>query len=91
MAKITVTAGAGRIVPIHNTVAPGPGGAHQLLNPGDELEVEDSLTLVQRSLRNGDLVVVEKPRVREAGERFSAAVPARPVAALSDAPPKKAS
>jgi len=92
MAKITVTARPGRVVPIHSTVAPGPAGAPLMLNPGDELEVDDSLTLVQRALR-GDLEVVENPRPRPPGERFSAAVAARPIASvvLSDAPPKKAS
>ena len=74
MAKITVTAGEGRTYPVHHTIATAPGGALQLLQPGDELEVDDSHTTIQRSLRNGDLVRVDKPRARPPGERFSPAV-----------------
>lgn len=44
-----------------------------LLQAGDELEVDDANTLVQRALRCGDLVRVQKPRARPAGERFIAA------------------
>ena len=91
MAKITVTAGPGRTVPMHHTVATGPGGAHLLLGPGDELEVDDAITDVQRRLRAGDLVRVEKPRPRAAGERFSAATVelsgSGPPAVFGDLPP----
>jgi hypothetical protein len=51
MAKITVTAGEGRTFPVHHTIATAPGGALQLLRPGDELEVDDSHTSIQRALR----------------------------------------
>jgi hypothetical protein len=77
MGKITVTAGNGRTVPIHHSIATGPGGALRLLVTGDELEVDDAHTSIQRSLRNGDLVRVARPRARDAGETFSAA-PAEP-------------
>lgn len=73
MANITVTAGAGRTVPVHPTIATGPGGTQLLLKPGDELEVDEGNTLVQRWRRNGDFVRVDKPRSRPAGERFSPA------------------
>lgn len=71
MAKITVTAGEGRTFPVHHTIATAPGGTLQLLRPGDELEVDDSHTSIQRALRNGDLVRVNQPRARSPGERFS--------------------
>lgn len=74
MAKMTVTAGEGRTFPVHHTIATAPGGALQLLRPGDELEVDDSHTSIQRALRNGDLVRVASPRPRPRGERFSATV-----------------
>jgi hypothetical protein len=73
MAKITVTAGEGRTFPVHHTIATAPGGVLQLLRPGDELEVDDSHTTIQRALRNGDLVRVANPRPRPPGERFSPA------------------
>lgn len=73
MAKITVTSGEGRTFPVHHSVATAPGGALQLLRPGDELEVDDSHTSIQRALRNGDLVQVAQPRPRPPGERFSPA------------------
>lgn len=74
MAMITVTAGEGRTFPVHHTIATAPGGALQLIRPGDELEVDDSHTTIQRALRNGDLVRVASPRPRTRGERFSAAI-----------------
>lgn len=74
MAKITVTAGEGRTFPVHHTIATAPGGALQLLRPGDQLEVDESHTTIQRALRNQDLVRVASPRPRPPGERFSAAV-----------------
>jgi hypothetical protein len=73
MAKITVTAGEGRTFPAHHTIATAPGGALLLLRPGDELEVDDGHTSIQRALRNGDLVRVAQPRARPPGERFSPA------------------
>jgi len=87
MAIITVTARPGRMVPIHHTVAAGPGGGLLLLRPGDELDVDSSHTSVQRALRpNGDLVLVAQPRPRPEGERFSAA----PVTVDAGATPEKA-
>ena len=90
MANITVTAGEGRAFPVHHTIATAPGGALQLLRPGDELEVDDSHTNIQRALRNGDLVRVASPRARSRGERFSAAVTlsdSGPPAVFGDLPP----
>jgi hypothetical protein len=83
MAKITVTAGEGRTFPVHHTIATAPGGVLQLIRPGDELEVDDSHTTIQRALRNVDLVRVGKPRARPPGERFSAA----PVTLSGSGPP----
>lgn len=71
MAKITVTAGAGRRTPIHPSIATAPGGQLLLLVEGDELEVDDAHMSIQRARRNGDLVLVEHPRPRADGERFS--------------------
>jgi len=73
MAKITVTAGEGRTYPLHPTIATAPGGALRLLGAGDEHEVDDSHTTIQRALRNGDLVKVKEPRARQPGERFNPA------------------
>jgi hypothetical protein len=91
MAKITVTAGEGRTFPAHHTIATAPGGALQLLRSGDELEVDDSHTSIQRALRNGDLVRVAQPRPRPPGERFSPAVVTltggEPPAVFGDLPP----
>lgn len=83
MANITVTAGPGRTVPVHNSIATAPGGTLLYVKPGDELEVDDASTFVQRALRNGDFVRVDKPRPRPAGERFSAA----PVELSGEGPP----
>jgi hypothetical protein len=83
MAKITVTAGEGRTFPVHHTIATAPGGTLQLLRSGDELEVDDSHTSIQRALRNGDLVRVAQPRARPPGERFSPA----PVTLSGGGPP----
>ena len=58
MATIKVTAGEGRTVPVHSSIATAPGAALFYLKAGDELEVEESDTHVQRSLRNGDFVRV---------------------------------
>ncbi len=91
MAKITVTAGEGRTFPVHHTIATTPGGALQLLRPGDEFEVDDSHTTIQRALRNGDLVRVAQPRPRPPGERFSPApvtlTDGGPPAVFGDLPP----
>jgi hypothetical protein len=73
MGQITVTAGEGRTFPMHHTIATAPGGTLLLLRPGDELEVDDSHTIIQRALRNRDLVRVANPRPRPPGERFSPA------------------
>jgi hypothetical protein len=73
MGQITVTTGGGRTYPLHHSIATAPGGALLLLRSGDELEVDDSHTSIQRALRNGDLVRVDKPRARPPGERFSPA------------------
>jgi hypothetical protein len=74
MGQITVTAGEGRTFPVHHSIATAPGGALQLLRPGDELEVDDSHTAIQRALRNRDLMRVANPRSRPPGERFSPAL-----------------
>jgi hypothetical protein len=91
MAKITVTAGDGRTFPMHHTIATAPGGALRLLKPGDELEVDDSHTTIQRALRNGDLLRVAQPRARPPGERFSPApntlFSSGPSAAFGNLPP----
>jgi len=91
MAQITVTAGEGRTFPVHHTIATAPGGALQLLRSGDELEVDDSHTTIQRALRNGDLVKVDKPRPRPPSERFSPASStlssSGPPAAFGNLPP----
>lgn len=73
MGQITVTVGEGRTFPMHHTIATAPGSTLLLLRPDDELEVDDSHTTIQRALRNGDLVRVDKPRARPPGERFSPA------------------
>src|SRR5512143_2221640 len=83
MAKIIVTAGEGRTYPVHHTIATAPGGLLQLIRPGDELEVDDSHTSIQRALRNGDLVRIANPRPRPPGERFSPT----PVILTGDGPP----
>ncbi len=67
MAKIKVTAGAGRTVPIDRTLATAPGAEQLFLQPGDELEVEASHPAVQRQLRSGDLVVVKAPLAKKEG------------------------
>ena len=91
MAKITVTAGEGRTFPVHHSIATAPGGTLQLLRPGDELEVDDSHTSIQRALRNRDLVRVAQPRSRPPGERFSPATltltRGGPPAVFGDLPP----
>jgi hypothetical protein len=91
MAKITVTASEGRTYPLHPSIATAPGGALRLLGAGDEHEVDDSHTTIQRALRNGDLMKVDKPRARPPGERFSAATDtlagSGPPAAFGDRPP----
>lgn len=91
MALITVTAGAGRTVPLHHTIATGPGGTLQYVREGDELEVDDAQTPIQRALRNGDLVRVASPRPRPEGERFSPAPTVLsgtgPPAVFGDLPP----
>src|SRR5262249_31158705 len=91
MGQITVTAGEGRTFPMHHTIATAPGGTLLLLRPGDELEVDDSHTSVQRGLRNGDVVKVANPRARPSGERFSPAIDtlssSGPPAAFGDLPP----
>lgn len=61
MAKIKVTAGEGRLVPVHSSLATAPGATQLMLKPGDEIEVEESHPLVQRQLRNGDFVLA-KPK-----------------------------
>lgn len=60
MAKIIVTAGAGRMLPIPSSLGMAPGGGQLRLQPGDELELEESLTFVVRALRNGDAVRVTR-------------------------------
>lgn len=66
--KIVVTAGPGRVVPVHSSVATAPGAQLLILKPGDELAVDPGSTLVQRALRNGDLVRVEKKTGKPAKE-----------------------
>lgn len=62
MAKIKVTAGAGRTTPIPPHIATAPGARTLFLTPGNELEVDDGDAFVIRSRDNGDLVLVtEKP------------------------------
>lgn len=68
MAKITVTAGEGRRVPIPKSIATGPGDALLYLEHCDSelqvdghcvsrsIDVEESHHFVVRGLRNGDLV-----------------------------------
>jgi hypothetical protein len=69
MATIKVTAGKGRTVPVHSSIATAPGATLLLLREGDELDVEESDALVQRSLRNGDFVRVEpKPAPKPSKE-----------------------
>ena len=63
---------------MHPLIATAPGGALLLLRPGDELEVDEGHTHIQRSVRNGDLVKVARPRVRAPGEWFSSAADALP-------------
>ncbi len=91
MAKITVTAGEGRTFPMHPSIATAPGGTLLLLRPGDEFEVDDSHTTIQRALRNGDLVRIAQPRARPPGERFSPAPNtlsgSGPPAVFGDLPP----
>jgi hypothetical protein len=94
MAKATVTAGAGRTVPVPTSIATAPGGRLLYLrrgegDNGDELEVDDADTWVNRSLRNGDLERVASPRPRPEGERFSPlsdAVPPTPSPAIAQSP-----
>lgn len=62
MARIKVTAGPGRTVPVPTSVATAPGAAMLLLREGEEIEVDDTDTHVQRTLMDGDFVrVTEKP------------------------------
>lgn len=56
MARIKVTAGEGRTVPVPSSIATAPGAALLYLKPGDELEVDESNTHVQRMLGDGDFV-----------------------------------
>lgn len=69
MATIKVTAGEGRTVPVHSSIATAPGATLLLLKQGDELEVEESNALVQRALRSGDFVrVTTKPATKPSKE-----------------------
>lgn len=63
MAKIKVTAGEGRTVPIDRSIATAPGAAQLYLKPGDELDVEASHPAIQRQLRSGDLVEIKSAAV----------------------------
>lgn len=60
MARIKVTAGPGRTVPVPTSVATAPGAAMLLLREGEVIEVEDTDTHVQRTLMDGDFVRVEE-------------------------------
>lgn len=59
MAKIRVTAGHGRTVPIPSHLGTAPGAQLLHLTEGNELDVEESDYYVQRALGDGDLVKVE--------------------------------
>jgi len=62
MAKIKVTAGKGRTVPVDPSLATAPGRRTRYLVEGETLEVEESHSGVQRALRDGDFVrVVDAP------------------------------
>jgi hypothetical protein len=61
MARIKVTAGPGRVVPVPSSLGTAPGATMLFLKPGDELEVDESDAHVVRSLIDGDFVVVEPP------------------------------
>jgi hypothetical protein len=56
MATIKVTAGAGRTVPLHSSVATAPGARLKLLVAPEVIEVDDTNVHVQRSLADGDLI-----------------------------------
>lgn len=62
MAKIKVTAGKGRTVPVDRSLATAPGRRLLYLREGEVLEVEERHSGVQRALRDGDFVrVVDSP------------------------------
>lgn len=75
MAKIKVTAGAGRTVPLHSSVATAPGGRLKLLKAPEAIEVEETNLLVQRAMATGDLVRVET--VASSPAKTTAAAPAK--------------
>lgn len=60
MAQIKVTAGEGRLVPIDRSIATAPGAQQLYLKPGDELEVDNGHSSIQRQLRSGDLVELKQ-------------------------------
>lgn len=66
MAKIKVTAGEGRTTPIDRSIATAPGAAQLYLHHGEELEVEETHSSIQRQLRSGDLIRLEaKPATKK--------------------------
>jgi hypothetical protein len=56
MARIKVTAGEGRTVPLPSSIATAPGARLKLLVAPEVIEVDDADTHVQRMLRDRDLV-----------------------------------
>jgi hypothetical protein len=68
MAKIWVTAGEGRLVPVPSSIATAPGARLLYLGAGEKLEVEEGDSHVQRSLRNGDFVRTSAPVAPKKGE-----------------------
>lgn len=67
MDKIYVTAADGRVVPIHGSVANGPGLSQLVIKPGDVVELPLT-SLVQRRINAGDLVRVESPTANKGRE-----------------------
>lgn len=61
MAKIKVTAGSGRVVPLPSSISTSPGVTLHLLNPGDEIEVDEGDPFVVATLASGDFVRVATP------------------------------
>lgn len=63
-ARITVTAGAGRVTPIDRSIATAPGGGLLLLREGDRIDVPATDHRIVRQLRSGDLVRVEPAKAK---------------------------
>lgn len=68
MAKIWVTAGEGRKVPIPSSIATAPGATLLYLDPGDKLEVDEGHHHTVRCLRNGDFVKTSAPAAPKKGD-----------------------